>query len=229
MAGAPAAFLFAPPQPPLRLEEGREVVIGRSPDCDLPLSVPEASRRHAAVRSGAAGFVVRDLGSTNGTFVNGERVAGERALRPGDRIEIGSVSLTFCRADPALAATSPSGGERTLLFDRALAAPATALHGRLEDIPPFAVLQMLEMGAKSGLLTIEGDGGPVRLWLESGRPVHAAAEKTCGAEAALDAMRRERGSFRFEAAGPPPDRTLAASLTELLLEAARQSDEGARG
>jgi pSer/pThr/pTyr-binding forkhead associated (FHA) protein len=222
------AFLFAPPLPPVRLEEGREAVLGRGEGCEVRVDSNQASRRHAAVRSDGDEVRVRDLGSTNGTFVNGERVEGERALRAGDRIEVGGVAVTFCRIDPTwTAGPRASAGDRTLLFDAA-PAPSTALHGRLEEIPTYAVLQMLEMGGKTGLLTLGGDDGPVRLWIAGGRPVHAEAAKTRGQEAAFAGLRLERGAFRFEAGSAPPETTLAASLTELLLEAARLGDEDAR-
>ena len=231
MTQAPG-MLFAPPLPPLRLEAGREAVLGRGDDCELRLESGGASRRHAAVRTAPdGGCWVRDLGSTNGTFVNGERVEGERVLRPGDRIEIGEASVTFYRMDPAMAATKPplsaGGGERTILM-QAPAPRATALGGRLEEIPTFAVLQMLEMGGKTGMLTFEGEGEKVRIWLLGGKPVHAEGEKTRGEEAAFAGLRLQHGSFRFDTGAQPPETTLAATLTELLLEAARLGDEEER-
>src|SRR5262245_37362705 len=89
------AMLFLPPLPPLPLRDGETVKLGRSRSCDLALRSPEASRHHAEISLGADGWVVRDLDSTNGTYVNGERVS-RRELRPGDRIEIGGDSITFC-------------------------------------------------------------------------------------------------------------------------------------
>ena len=172
---------------------------------------------------------MRDLGSTNGTLVNGERVTGDRALRPGDEIDVGGVRVAFYRMDPTAAQAAPSrAGERTMIIQSA-PSPAAALRGRLEEIPAYAVLQMLEMGGKSGLLTFDGDEGPVRIWIVAGRPVHAETEKTCGEEAAFAGLRRQRGTFRFENGPPPAETTLAASLTELLLEAARLGDEEASG
>lgn len=107
------------------------------------------------------------------------------------------------------------------------ASSIASLRGRLEEIPAYAILQMLEMGGKSGLLTFEGGNGPVRLWLVDGRPVHAETQKSRGEEAAFAGLRLQHGSFCFEAGPAPPETTLAASLTELLLEAARLGDEEA--
>jgi pSer/pThr/pTyr-binding forkhead associated (FHA) protein/S1-C subfamily serine protease len=66
--------------------------LGRHPTCDLafdPEQDAEVSARHAAVFRHGPGYVVRDLGSTNGTWVNGTRVRGDRSLEPGDRIRLG--------------------------------------------------------------------------------------------------------------------------------------------
>src|SRR5262245_61979736 len=83
---------------------GREVVlgerltIGRVEGVDLVLDDKGISRRHCEVAKGPAGYLVRDLGSSNGTSVNGEKVA-ERALADGDTIRVGAISLTFLARD----------------------------------------------------------------------------------------------------------------------------------
>jgi hypothetical protein len=69
-------------------------VIGRSRDCDVVVSDPNVSRRHAEVRRGEDGWSVADLDSTNGVKVNGRRV-DHSPLRPGDRIRLGVTDLTF--------------------------------------------------------------------------------------------------------------------------------------
>jgi len=70
------------------------VVIGRMPDCQIPLADPEASRRHAEVIRTPEAFAVRDLGSTNGTLVNGMRIT-EHKLSDGDEIKVGTTVLRF--------------------------------------------------------------------------------------------------------------------------------------
>jgi hypothetical protein len=72
----------------------RPVVIGRLSSCDIPLGDPQVSRRHAEVRRDPEGFAVFDLGSTNGTAVNGSPVR-ERRLSDGDELRIGSATIRF--------------------------------------------------------------------------------------------------------------------------------------
>ncbi len=97
------------PTPPPRREravllwDGRDVsldqgvtVIGRSGGCDIVVDDPNVSRRHAEIRRMGEGYSLVDLGSTNGTEVNGQRV-GETSLMNGDVIGVGTTRLTFER------------------------------------------------------------------------------------------------------------------------------------
>jgi hypothetical protein len=71
-----------------------DVTFGRSPDADAPLVEDQfASGRHARVEVRDGQVQLLDLGSTNGTFVNGEPVHGDRQLAPGDLVAIGSTVL----------------------------------------------------------------------------------------------------------------------------------------
>jgi len=86
----------------LLVTDGRRLVvgaggatIGRSRSCDVVLADANVSRRHAEVRPRGGGWTIADLGSTNGVAVNGVRIERAQALRPGDRIEVGTTVLTF--------------------------------------------------------------------------------------------------------------------------------------
>ena len=79
----------------VRVEQGRVVRVGRAADCDLVLTDPLVSRHHFEVEGRNGAFYIRDPGSTNGTYLNGEKVSGERELQVGDRIEVGDCLLTF--------------------------------------------------------------------------------------------------------------------------------------
>lgn len=225
MSHARTAMLFVPPRPPLALPAQGTLVLGRSKRCDLSIASPDASRRHAEIVGAEGGYLLRDLGSTNGTFVNGLRVQ-EHRLATGDRIEIGGDLVTFCEIDPALdAADAGEGGEaKTRLMERP--ALGECIQGSLAEIPPFAVIQMLEMGRKTGVLGVdEGEIGPGLLWLSNGAPVHAETKGQRGFDAAICIVNAGSGRFSFEPGRAAPEHTIRASTTELLLEASRQLDE----
>lgn len=77
-----------------RLPLTQSVTIGRSPECDLVLEDTSVSRRHASVAPGPGGWELRDLGSTKGTFLNGQRVE-TAPLRANDQLRLGNVVLRF--------------------------------------------------------------------------------------------------------------------------------------
>jgi len=74
------------------------VVIGRSPGADIVIGDDFVSGKHARLSPNGDGTVLEDLGSTNGTLLNGQRVAGAMMLRPGDAIDIGAVKLKVDRS-----------------------------------------------------------------------------------------------------------------------------------
>jgi pSer/pThr/pTyr-binding forkhead associated (FHA) protein len=100
-APAPAGRLVVVSSP--SLDRGREfetgpvpLTIGRAPGNDAVLQGDDyASARHARVESRRDGVWILDLGSTNGTWVNGERMDGRRRLRAGDVVRIGKTELRF--------------------------------------------------------------------------------------------------------------------------------------
>jgi Protein of unknown function (DUF3662)/FHA domain len=86
----------------LLLVDGRRVVVGsagatlgRSRQCDVVLDDPNVSRQHAEIRPRGGSWVINDLGSTNGSSLNGRRIRGPEVLKPGDEIEIGTSAIAF--------------------------------------------------------------------------------------------------------------------------------------
>jgi len=224
MGSSGTALLFVPPLPPVQLPVRGTLVVGRSGGCDLRLRDADTSRRHAKIVCEEERIVLHDLASTNGTFVNGQRVE-ERALEPGDRIQIGSNEIAFCRVEADLDPEGPEGergDDQTQLFQRPRS--TDVFQGDLAQIPPFAVVQILEMGHKTGALQIDGETWG-RLWFVEGDPVHAETKDQLGFDAAITLVSATAGRFAFEPDVAAPEGTIQASVTQLLLEAARQLDE----
>lgn len=91
-------------QQPVPLRAGK-VVVGRQEDCQLRIPSAQISRHHCELITGGAGVRIRDLGSSNGTFVNGQKV-DEAELEAGDVIAVGS-TLFVVRIDGEPASIDP--------------------------------------------------------------------------------------------------------------------------
>jgi pilus assembly protein CpaF len=90
-------FGDAPPEPSTLLAldwtaEPHELVIGRSSNCDVVITDPTVSRRHARLILREGRWILQDLASTNGSHLNGRRV-GRCELRPGDELYLGDIGL----------------------------------------------------------------------------------------------------------------------------------------
>ena len=101
--------VLAPVQARLRVVEFGNVrefegtcplVIGRAKDAQLVLSDPEVSRRHARLESQRGTVFLRDLESSNGTFLNGRRLASAIELREGDEVDVGTTRLVVEKLRP---------------------------------------------------------------------------------------------------------------------------------
>jgi Inner membrane component of T3SS, cytoplasmic domain len=109
----------------LSIECDRALIVGRA-DADLVVDDAEISRRHVAVRPVGDGIEVEDLGSLNGTFVDGERISAPTRLTPGETLKIGTTSFAIEADEPRAAAPSSSARE------------ATAVRGVTPEPPPPA-------------------------------------------------------------------------------------------
>jgi DNA-binding CsgD family transcriptional regulator len=94
----------------LRPVERERITIGRGVDNDVTVDDPEASRRHAIIEQLGAASVVRDLSSRNGTWINGVRLSGDRPLKDGDEVRVGSTRIVY-RGGPDGGATATVGSD----------------------------------------------------------------------------------------------------------------------
>jgi hypothetical protein len=141
-----AALVGAGPLAGQRFPLERETtLIGRGEDCDVRVDDPLASRRHAQVRREPWRYVLEDLGSRNGTLVNGEPVSGGHHLRHGDTVHVATTPLRF--EDPN--ATLPMSGTSLKplhlpVWVNAATGEAFAFGNRLELAPKeMALLTLL--------------------------------------------------------------------------------------
>jgi hypothetical protein len=95
------------PNPGMVFDLTKEITtLGRDVANDIVLGDPEVSRQHSRITRTPGGYVLEDMGSTNGTFVNGERLAAPRVLREGDLIGLSEkVTLTFEALTPGVEET----------------------------------------------------------------------------------------------------------------------------
>jgi pSer/pThr/pTyr-binding forkhead associated (FHA) protein len=94
VARMPFLIVRSGPRAGERIELVAELVVGRE-NADVTVSDEEVSRRHLAVRPHEDGVELEDLGSTNGTFVNGHKTVGATPLRNGDTVRIGSTTFRY--------------------------------------------------------------------------------------------------------------------------------------
>ncbi|MFO7166596.1 MAG: winged helix-turn-helix domain-containing protein [Chloroflexota bacterium] len=154
MQSGPAPLLIVRRQDasPTQIEWSQPALtIGRDGANDIIIDHPLASRRHARLERDDNGYLVRDLDSTNGTYVNGDRIEGARPLHNQDRIWVADTEIIF--NDPEATQKGPLPLEilrRVRAADEALRIDSRAkevyIHGRLLD-PPLTVkeFQLLEL------------------------------------------------------------------------------------
>ena len=107
-------YIYPKEGSPWKLEVDKEAVsIGRAQGNDVTIADPSCSSRHAYIERAGGGFVVRDAGSKNGTFVNGRRIECPAVLSQGDEIALGSAIVTFDRPRMPRVTMVDSPGEST--------------------------------------------------------------------------------------------------------------------
>ena len=221
------------------LADAGELVIGRSNDLDLVLIEDMVSRKHAKLTVQPGQITISDLGSTNGTFVNGEKVKRAR-LKEGDRVLIGTSIIKLVaiarQADAPLfdARAAQQNLERTAAAQEKKSGGRTAVQGRLEEVPLVDLLQLLSTSKKTGAIVIKGYRGG-RVHLRTGKVISAVvdADPTLPPKKALFRMATwTQGAFEFvpqEGDLPAMPNEIVESTEHLVMEAMQQADELGRG
>lgn len=113
----------------------KEITFGRVAENDIVIENPDISRRHARLIQDEGGYRIEDLGSSNGTYLNGERISAPRLLQHGDRIRLGQ-SVEFTYEAPVLVAASAE--RMATVVEKPGAREATVLGEDLPEMPPAA-------------------------------------------------------------------------------------------
>jgi hypothetical protein len=202
----------------------REIIVGRSSELDMVLVEDMVSRRHARIACSDQQILIEDLGSTNGTFVNGEKIK-RTTLKEGDRVLIGTSILKVVSSDTAASAPRPptntEAGQRS--------GQTRSMSGSIEEIPLPDLLQLFGSSKKNAVLIVKSDDDVGKIFLRKG-VVYFASINDLDEVSPLKSVYRmltwTRGAFEL---APPDERTLPnevhASVQELLMEGLRQIDE----
>lgn len=226
------AYVECPPYPLAQLHKEEEFTIGRGVYNRLVLSLDNVSRYHAVIKWGDMGFIIEDLGSSNGTFVNDEIIEAQHKLQTGDKILIGNQLITYRESEKK----SEFQHNKTLKTDgkNAFRVPSveeikslrSSLQGSIETIPLFSVLQMLSGDNQTGCLTIRNNDLVGDIYFKDGSVVYTQiSDDNTGEKAFFDIMKWEQGQFQFDKQKVPPQETMRENLQRLLLEGLRILDE----
>jgi pSer/pThr/pTyr-binding forkhead associated (FHA) protein len=210
----------------------KQIVVGRSSDLDMVLVEDMVSRKHARIAMQQDQIWIEDLGSTNGTFVNGEKIKRAR-LKEGDRVLIGTSILKVIAGD----ATSPAARDEAQVkqnLENVAAARRTSqartMSGSIEEVPLPDLLQLFGTSKKSGVLVVRTEDNDVgKIFMRKGM-IYFVLINDLDDVPPLKSMYRllswQKGLFDLD---PPDEREfpneINVSVQEVLMEGLRQMDE----
>ena len=204
----------------------KEIVVGRSSDLDMVLVEEMVSRKHARIAYENDAVVIEDLGSTNGTFVNGEKIKRAQ-LKEGDRVLIGTSILKVIVMDNS----SHEQGRPNLevvAAARRTSSPRT-MSGSIDEVPLPDLLQLFSTSKKSGALVIRTEEDIGRIYLQKGIIYFATINDLNDLPPIKCIFRMltwQKGLFDFDASDlrefPKP---VEVTVQEILIESLRQLDE----
>jgi hypothetical protein len=205
----------------------KQIVVGRSSELDMVLVEDMVSRKHAKIAMQSDQIWIEDLGSTNGTFVNGEKIKRAR-LKEGDRVLIGTSILKLIASEG-----QGDGNDAKVQLESVAAARRTSqartMSGSIEEVPLPDLLQLFGTSKKSGVLVIRTDDDVGRIFMRKGLIYFAVINDLDDVPAMKSIFRMlswQKGLFDLD---PPDERQFPGevnvSVQEVLMEGLRQLDE----
>ncbi|MFO0679629.1 MAG: DUF4388 domain-containing protein [Polyangiaceae bacterium] len=208
----------------------KQIIVGRSSDLDMVLVEDMVSRKHARIAMQQDQIWIEDLGSTNGTFVNGEKIKRAR-LKEGDRVLIGTSILKVIAGDaPREGAVAEAKQNLENVASQRRTSQARSMSGSIEEVPLPDLLQLFGTSKKNGVLVIRTEDDNVgKIFLRKGNIYYAIIndfEDIAPTKSVYRLLTWEKGTFDLD---PPDERTFPneVDLTaqEVLMEGLRQLDE----
>jgi len=212
------------------LPQDGSIIIGRSSDVAVVLVEDMVSRHHARITVSDDVIKLEDMGSTNGCFVNGEKVKSSK-LRVGDRVLVGTSIIKLVEAS-----SGGSVGMSTVSAShtgRQTAQQVKTMSGDIGQVPLPDLFQLLSASRKTGVLVVQTDRDVGRVHFRMGQVVYATVNDEAGVEptkAIFRILGWNAGSFELdrEEPGQTFPSEISMSTEALLMESMRQVDEWRR-
>ncbi len=205
----------------------KQILIGRSSDLDMVLVEDMVSRKHARIGMQGDQIWIEDLGSTNGTFVNGEKIKRAR-LKEGDRVLIGTSILKLISGDAPREGMDAKRELENVAQARRTSQQRT-MSGSIEEVPLPDLLQLFGTSKKSGVLVIRTEDDIGRIHLKKGIIAYAIINDLDEVQPLKSLYRMltwQKGLFDLD---PPEEREfpneMNITVQETLMEGMRQLDE----
>jgi hypothetical protein len=205
----------------------KQILIGRSSDLDMVLVEDMVSRKHARIAMQGDQIWIEDLGSTNGTFVNGEKIKRAR-LKEGDRVLIGTSILKLIAGDAPRDGMDAKRELENVAQARRTSQQRT-MSGSIEEVPLPDLLQLFGTSKKSGVLVIRTEDDVGRIYLKKGNIAFAIINDLDDVQPLKSLYRMltwQKGLFDLD---PPEEREfpneMNSSVQEVLMDGMRQMDE----
>jgi hypothetical protein len=213
------------------LIKDQHYTIGRAQGSDINMPHEAISRRHALIEWKDGGFWIQDVGSTNGTFVNGKEIVKER-LTDNDLIEIfpwkirykefqGDINLLLGHELKEDAASITQDLSETITK----LPISSGLSGKFSDVELLEVCQLIEFCRKNGTLKIEGEGIQGNISFSMGRIVWAESKDFKGEKAVRELLSLREGCFEFLGIVTFKEEKLTLQLSKLLMDIMKERDE----
>jgi hypothetical protein len=203
----------------------KEIVVGRSSDLDMVLVEEMVSRKHARIAYENDAIVIEDLGSTNGTFVNGEKIKRAQ-LKEGDRVLIGTSILKV------IVVEGPSSEQGRPNLEVVAAQRRTSprtMSGSIDEVPLPDLLQLFATSKKNGTLVVRTEEDIGRIYLKKGVICYATIndlDDLPPIKCIFRMLTWQKGLFDFD---PSETKEFAkpveVTVQEVLMESLRQLDE----